>query len=34
MTTYPEAMTLRSFAERHRRSSPIGDVGRTEYGNR
>jgi hypothetical protein len=34
MTTYPEAMTLRSHAEQHRRSSSIGEAGRTEYGNK
>ena len=33
MTTYPEAMTLRTYAEQHPRSSSIGEAGRTEYGN-
>jgi len=33
MTTYPEAMTLRSFAARDRRATSIGEVGRTEYRN-
>lgn len=32
MTTYPEEMTLRSFAEQHRGCSTIGGAGRTEYG--